>query len=462
MRIILNYGHDHNQQPPPEAQGPALTLASNERQAQEARQTRQAQRDLTPSTDDETDDMMLDEPREKGKPESRPDSDQTPEVNDADVAIAPATFVKEEFECNEEKNGKREKQDQNITPAHVVSFPCKQSVFVGNHALRDYEMMVKMLERENRKRLMLVREEHKFCRGADQNPRMIDTASVAHASIEESQEENTTWGKQDQDVIYASEISSPDKQPILVGNRAQQDLQMQLIILEQQNKKRMMLARKTHESRCDADQNPSMIDTVTALASATTKGPLEKHATKRKQDQDAKPAPAIFSAGKPFSIDNNAPLDYQMQLMWLEQHSRKRFMLAIEEQKSRLDADQNPSMIDAAAAAVAASATTEGPLKNNTTMGKQDQDAVPAPAISSPGKPCSIANQTPLDYQTQLMMLEQSSKKRLEQARQEQKSRRDRDQNRKVNDALSNASILSDVAYDFGAAGKKETGAGKP
>ena len=338
MRIILNYGYDH-QQPLPEAQGSVLALASSGQQAQEAQEARQARRDHTPPTDDEMDVMMLDGQWEekKSEPHPDPDSDQNSEVNDVDVdvTVVPAITAKEEFERNEEKNAKREKQDQDMISASVMSSSGNKSFSMGNHAQQDYEMQLMILEQQNKRRLMLAREEQKSCHDAAQDSAVVDAISAPPASPIGPREKTTTWGKQDQDVIYAPAISSLNEQSLPIGYQAQQDFQMQLMILEQQNKKRMYTTRQEHISRRDADQKPSMIDAAAPVASAATEGPLIVNTTMGKQDRGVIPAPAIFSPAKPFSIDNHTSSDYQTQLINMEQVSKKPLEKETQEQKSR-------------------------------------------------------------------------------------------------------------------------------
>jgi hypothetical protein len=82
-----------------------------------------------------------------------------------------------------------------------------------NHALQDYQMQLMLLEQQNKKRLMMARQE--------------------------------------QDVL--PEPSSQALSPL-------QDYQMQLILLEQQNKKRLMMARQIQEENSQQSQDSSILD----------------------------------------------------------------------------------------------------------------------------------------------------------------------------------------------------------
>jgi hypothetical protein len=82
-----------------------------------------------------------------------------------------------------------------------------------NHALQDYQMQLMLLEQQNKKRLMMARQE--------------------------------------QDVLL--EPSSQALSPL-------QDYQMQLMLLEQQNKKRLMMARQEQEETSQQSQGPSILD----------------------------------------------------------------------------------------------------------------------------------------------------------------------------------------------------------
>lgn len=106
----------------------------------------------------------------------------------------------------------------------------------GNHAAQDYQMQLMILEQQNKRRLLMARTEQ-------------DNAS---SSAVRSIQDFTGTG---QNHILCAAQSAPPlawyHQPVTAGasatphnqNPARQDYQMQLMLLEQQNKKRLLQAR---------------------------------------------------------------------------------------------------------------------------------------------------------------------------------------------------------------------------
>lgn len=174
-------------------------------------------------------------------------------------------------------------------------------------------------------------------------------ASIVKGKFERTEEQNATRRKQDQNVIPAPVVSSCGEQSFSLENQKLGDYEMQLMMLKQRNKKRLMPARVEQKSRRDLDQNPIVIDTTTVAAPATTNGPQDKNGTKVKQEQDMILAPVTSSLeNESPSIGDHRLLDYQAQLVMLEQSSIKRLEQARQEQMARRERNQNPKVSDTA------------------------------------------------------------------------------------------------------------------
>ena len=192
-------------------------------------------------------------------------------------------------------------------PAHV-QMRGPQLLPHGNHAFQDYQVQLMLLEQQNKKRLLLAR------------------GSMAIAKQEKEKEVNS-------DDRPDKEIHQECKAPVTEGinaytqshdlgkgpasrtsNHALRDYQMQLMLLEQQDIKRVQAARQ---------------------AEALAKEEREKEAKSGEQlretvyQQYAKTD--AFARIDPKNLDS-ALQDYSMQLMLLEQHRKKQALLVKDKQ----------------------------------------------------------------------------------------------------------------------------------
>ena len=192
-----------------------------------------------------------------------------------------------------------------------------------NHACQDYQMQLMLLDQQKKKRAMVVKKEpeEKLIEDFEPQPRSGPDR------------ENTHW--------QALLGTNPDGPPT--------DYQMQLMLLEQQNKKRLMQARIQRRETTPADYQTQLRE-------------LEKANEKRLMLQKQNKERLTHSKTEQ---DEVTPAEYQMQLLMLEQQNKKRLMLG-KQNKERL------------------------------TKAHEEQDET-----------------TPSDYVMQLMMLEQQNKKRL-------------------------------------------------
>ena len=107
--------------------------------------------------------------------------------------------------------------------------PCDASLACLNisrphYAPQDYQMLLHLLEQQNKKRISMARQEQD---------------SMGHSSSRPSQHVATT------------SFNVPS------GNHALQDYQMQMMLLEQQNKKRLLMARQEQDTMGQSSSQPS-------------------------------------------------------------------------------------------------------------------------------------------------------------------------------------------------------------
>jgi hypothetical protein len=152
-----------------------------------------------------------------------------------------------------------------------------------------------------------------------------------------------------------------------------QDYNMQLMLLEQQNRKRLMLARGDQQKLADADA---------------------RSAQESEQAIEMGLVPGVqVNSGDKSALHKNALTDYQMQLMLLEQQRKKALLLARSNQQE--------------------SAVGGAP---NTQECKQMVEMGSAVGLQMDAREKRSKSDTPktalTDYQMQLMLLEQQGKKR--------------------------------------------------
>lgn len=111
----------------------------------------------------------------------------------------------------------------------------------------------------------------------------------------------------------------PTQHPFVSGpSRCLPDYQMQLMLLEQQNKKRLMMARQEQDAMLDA---PAAIQECCQIGSSVLEQQNKERLMRQRQEQDS--MMGIFRVNP-----QEAQQDYQLQLMQLEQQNKKRLMRA--------------------------------------------------------------------------------------------------------------------------------------
>ncbi|KAK5171883.1 uncharacterized protein LTR77_003520 [Saxophila tyrrhenica] len=242
----------------------------------------------------------------------------------------------------------------------------------------DYPTRLRLLEQYSQKRLEMMGENW-------------DKKDSATAESHDAREPRKT-PEADQDPLDKSDFQSFLNQ---LGN-SKQDYQLQLRLLEQQNKKRLAMARQKWDKK-ESTVTPSH---GTPDASQARLEEQEKEDTTVIPSHDV---PLASWAGEPGLLDNfdfdsflnspndvlPAPQDYQIQLMLLEQQNKKRLEKARQEQEHAVTATHTEM------------AGAEQPVSEKST----------APYNSS--HPVQ-------DHALQPMLLEQQNQRRLSMARQQQ------------------------------------------
>ncbi|KAL2862524.1 uncharacterized protein BJX67DRAFT_366184 [Aspergillus lucknowensis] len=189
--------------------------------------------------------------------------------------------------------------------------------------------------------------------------------------------------------------------PNQTAELALQDYQMQMMLLEQQNKRRLIKAREQQEKAAQAPQSPT-------------------------------------PAGAP---QMSALQDYQMQMMLLEQQNKQRLIKAREEQEKAAQAPQLPTLVGAAQIRAfqdyhmqlitlleqqinlrsrRAREELEKPMQSPHVPGTSSDQADQI-ELSRPTEQASATQSSALeDYQMQLRLLQQHNKKDLMTAKDEQ------------------------------------------
>lgn len=158
--------------------------------------------------------------------------------------------------------------------AQLIVTPRVASANDDSPALQDWKMQLRLLEHQNQKRLAMARAEARL---RDQ----VGQSSVAQAFTPIG-----TMEKFNHDDIDEGMHDAPDNVPINTeNNHALQDFQMQLMLLEQQNKKRLAMARaelsaaeshaaeKRNDEECkemsDSPTDSEMEDVIEVYSSGT-------------------------------------------------------------------------------------------------------------------------------------------------------------------------------------------------
>ncbi|KAJ9604601.1 hypothetical protein H2200_010715 [Cladophialophora chaetospira] len=221
-------------------------------------------------------------------------------------------------------------------------------------------------------------------------------------------------------------------------NTALQDYQLQLMLLEQQKKKRDAMVRKDTDPkdrpsffpRAEAHQSSKLEDYQMELML------IDRQKKKRdavgQKDIDPKDRPSFLPRAE--AHRSSKLEDYQMQLMLLDQHKRKR------EAMVRKDINPNerplplpdaqpcvPSKAEIHAHSTPGMHQTIARQRMQGNVAKQSQECHSGATsgrfetFQAPVAPRARARYS--DYEMQLMLLEQQNRKRLMQARMEQENR---------------------------------------
>ena len=253
---------------------------------------------------------------------------------------------------------------------------------IGHHALVDHQMQLMLLEQQNKKRLMLARQEQ----------------------VNKERDSNTTPSKQEASFL------DPNKPPF---DSKKQDYQTQLRMLEQQNKKRLMMARQEQadygrDSQITPPKQESQPSSSEKQDYEMQLRLLEQQNKKRlmmvRQEQEAMAVPPKQGGNLPFGMTD---AEYQKQLELLEACGRKRLAQARREQHMPLGLRHDPM--------------DQQPEQPNEILGPKEasrqHDHQQTPSDNSP----KTQNDPPKlpELQVRLTALEQYNKKRLALARKE-------------------------------------------
>jgi hypothetical protein len=270
-------------------------------------------------------------------------------------------------------------------------------------ALQDYQMQLMLLEQQNKKRLLQARAKQDSASRSTQG-----FASSSHPDVSPSRiscstvEEASNRARQRQSGNPGVPTMIPYQFP------ARQDYQMQLMLLEQQNKKRLLQARAEHDSASRPTQGSTSSSHPNVPPGRISCSTVEGASDRARQRQSGNPGVPTMK-----SYQSPTRQDYQMQLMLLEQQNKKRLLQAQVEQDFASRSTQgfaSSSHPDVPSSRISCS-TVEGA----SDRARQRQSG-------NPSVPTMILYQSPTrqDYQMQLTLLEQQNKKRLLQARVEQ------------------------------------------
>ena len=248
--------------------------------------------------------------------------------------------------------------------SHACSPPMNASINSGNHALQDYQMQALLLEQQNKKRLLMARQEH------DSMARPLDTGNNMQpdvpAAVPELQHET-------------SHPCSPPTNAFAKMQPAKQEyFQMQLRLLEEQNKKRLLMARQEQDSmthpycpipNTSTEMQPALPQAASKLQNETSSESCPRRAytppsVRNRRDsgsmvvssavdaatEPSTPAGASTSSPPPVpdpdQISAVSLSDQSFQLMLLEQQNKKRVIMQREAERESIErasaSDQSP------------------------------------------------------------------------------------------------------------------------
>jgi hypothetical protein len=235
------------------------------------------------------------------------------------------------------------------------------------HALEHYQEALKLLEQRGRRRFAMAREEQ------DRLSTTLDRPTEYQKGLMELEQQNKRRllsARQEQEQISShsnsGELFKSVNPPFHFNNspdkyHALEDYERQLLLLEQQNRKRFQMARQEQEKPISPFPNSGKLFS-----------PVNP------------PIHSNVSAGK-----NSALEDYERQLMLLEQQNRKRLLMARQEQ-------EKPT-----------------PPRSNSNESFKSRYSSSHPSISAGTNPALGK------YERSLLLLEQQNKERLLRERQE-------------------------------------------
>ncbi|KAL5091380.1 hypothetical protein Trisim1_002991 [Trichoderma cf. simile WF8] len=244
----------------------------------------------------------------------------------------------------------------------------------STHPLMDYNMQLELLEQANKKRLMRARQEQSELEGIHQDSQSGPAGSndgqpFPDTSPQETRSESSpTFGEIDRKMsrMNNSDIHDSRKDEELNKGKTESthplmDYMPQLELLEQANKKRLMMARQEQSemgkfSRDSQPSTPARSNNGQAFPDispiATKSGASLNPDEQMKRGISQMDNSSIHDSWDNEKLDegnttygNHALQDYQMQLMQLERENKKRFVMVRQEQSEMegIPGDSQPS-----------------------------------------------------------------------------------------------------------------------
>jgi hypothetical protein len=303
------------------------------------------------------DEPTLTQPRQKGKQRKAVDVEFNPTFNSL-RSVQGSTSYEEAIQQNpsakfEQGDPFKVSPEANTSPTpaipsaplraiHHPAFPINPGPNSGNHALQDYSMQLFLLEYQHKKRLLMARQE--------QDPMTYPCSPPVHTSTNlqpalpaiGSKTENETQHERvlrtmprdvrttkspaamnaggvvgaagEPDTFVRDSASNQQHVPSPRNqSHALSGFESQLILLEQQNKKRLLMARQEPEFLLPRTE------TIVHAAAADSQPPVPE-------------------------LGQTQRIDFKMQLMLLEQQNKKRLLMQRQESSERASAGNPPPM----------------------------------------------------------------------------------------------------------------------
>ena len=189
----------------------------------------------------------------------------------------------------------------------------------GNHALQDYQVQLMLLEQRNKKRLLMAREAMEIAKQEENKGQNSDERP--HREIHQERKPPVTERVDAYDQSHDLGTGPTSH----TSNHHLQDYQMQLMLLEQQNVKRVNMARQAETLTKERKEKE-------------TKSKEQLRETTRQQYAKTH----AFAEVPPENL-GNALQDHAMQLMLLEQHKKKQALSVKDKQhESSIDSQTDP------------------------------------------------------------------------------------------------------------------------